>query len=301
MSVSFKVDFIGIGSGKCGSTWLYENLVKHPRICNENLKELNYFSDLYDEQSFEWYRRQYCECDDTLLKGEFSVTYLAHPLAPARVKQHFPNARLLAIIREPVRRTFSNYLHAIRKAVISPKVSFATYIADEANLLPARYDDHFEHWLQEFPREQIHVVILETFLEDQLVGYRELFDFLGVDPSFVPPGYAERSNEARSYRFLWVENILVRTYWFLSRRGYTRLVKRIVDSRVGELVRWWNASAERDEPKIDDASRKTLAAYYRPHNARLAAHLGLDLTAWNHPDLEPFESRAQVGMSPNGR
>ena len=47
-SKEFKLDFVGIGSGKCGSTWLWDNLVKHPQIFDGNLKELNYFSSLYE-------------------------------------------------------------------------------------------------------------------------------------------------------------------------------------------------------------------------------------------------------------
>jgi len=282
MSGSKRVDFIGIGSGKCGSTWLYENLVKHPRICDRNLKELNYFSDLYDEHPFSWYENQFCDCADGLLRGEFSVTYLGHPEAPARVRRHYPDARLLAIVREPVRRTFSNYLHAIRKGDVSPRTSFAEFYADEANLVPARYADHVERWLALFPREQLHVVILEEFLRDQLAGYRRLFEFLGVDADFVPPDYAKRSNEARSYRFLWIENTLVRTYRFLSRRGYTRLVKRIVDSRVGEIVRSINA-VDREGPRLTPTDRAALVTYFAPHNARLSHLLGHDLSAWDAP------------------
>lgn len=279
MNGTKRVDFIGIGSGKCGSTWLYENLVKHPRICDRNLKELNYFSDLYDEHPFSWYENQFCDCADGLLRGEFSVTYLGHPLAPERVQQHFPEARILAIVREPARRTFSNYLHAIRKGDISSNTSFSQFCADDGNLAPARYVEHFERWFARFPREQIHVIILEEFLRDQLAGYRRVFDFLGVESDFVPPGYAQRSNEARSYRFLWVENALVRTYRFLSRRGYTRLVKRIVDSRVGEIVRSFNA-VDREGPKLSPTERAELATYFAPYNARLSGLLGRDLSMW---------------------
>tara|TARA_B110000879_G_scaffold178326_1_gene233496 strand:+ start:260 stop:469 length:210 start_codon:yes stop_codon:yes gene_type:complete len=35
---TFNIDFIGIGSGKCGSTWIYENIVRHPEVCDKNLK-----------------------------------------------------------------------------------------------------------------------------------------------------------------------------------------------------------------------------------------------------------------------
>jgi hypothetical protein len=280
MSAPFKVDFIGIGSGKCGSTWLHDNLAKHPQICDSNLKELNYFSDLYDEHPPSWYAGQYASCDCQLIKGEFSVTYLSHPLAAGRIKKDFPEARLLAIVRDPVQRTFSNYLHSQRKGDIKADLPFDVYIRDEANLSPARYVEHFKVWYETFPADQIHVVVLEEFLRDQLAGYRQIYGFIGAQPvDFVPPGYDQRSNEARSYRFLFIENILVRTYRWLSRRGYTRLVKRILDSGAGALVRKINGS-KAPPPRIDEASREYLKAYFRPYNQQLSELLKRDLSCW---------------------
>ena len=59
-NADMDIGFVGIGSGKCGSTWLYRNLVAHPQICDCNLKELNYFSDLYDKGPG-WYAKQFAQ------------------------------------------------------------------------------------------------------------------------------------------------------------------------------------------------------------------------------------------------
>src|SRR5512145_1043438 len=205
---------------------------------------------------------------------------MAHPAAPERIAKHFPDVKLLAIVRDPVRRTFSNYLHSIRKGDVDPRLSFAEYAQDEAVLAPARYHEHLERWFAIFPRERINVILLEEFLRDQRAGYRQLFEFLGVDPEFVPPGFDEQRNEARAYRFLWLETTLVRTYRWLSRKGHTRLVKRVLDSRFGDLVRWFNASKNGGAPVLDTASREMLLAYFAPHNAKLAECLGRDLSVW---------------------
>lgn len=47
-----KIDFIGIGSGKSGSTWLWTNLIKHPEISSSNPKEINFFSTLFKKKQF---------------------------------------------------------------------------------------------------------------------------------------------------------------------------------------------------------------------------------------------------------
>jgi hypothetical protein len=279
MQQPFKVDFIGIGSGKCGSTWLHENMAKHPQLFDGNLKELNYFSDLYDEHPFSWYEKQFEGCERGLVKGEFSVTYLSHPLAPGRIKRHFPDVKLIAIVRNPVQRTYSNYLHSLRKGDIPESVPFADFIRDEQNLRPARYVDHLRSWYETFPRENIKVLILEEFTKNMEATYHDVFEFIGVKADFLPPGYKERSNEARSYRHLWLENVLVQSYRWLSRKGHTQLVKRIKDSGVGEIIRQLNKQ-DKDLPKIDDGSRGRLKDYYKPLNGQLGELLQRDLSVW---------------------
>lgn len=277
----FKMDFIGIGSGKCGSTWIYDNIVAHPEVCNKNLKELNYFSDLYPEHDFEWYKNQFCKCEGNELKGEFSVTYLADPDAPARIKKHFPEARLIAIVRNPVKRAFSNYLHSIRKGDIRADYPFAEYIQDEDNLAPGRYHEYLANFYEHFPKEQLLVIVLEEFLQDIPAGMRQIYQHIGVkDLDFLPQNYAKKNNEARNYRFLFLENILVKSYRWLSRKGYTRLVKWVVDSGVAKVLRSINDS-NTAPPKIDDQCQAELKNYFLPHNKAFEDMIGRTVDKWS--------------------
>jgi len=279
--MSFKVDFIGIGSGKCGSTWLYDNLVKHPEICDRNLKELNYFSDLYERHPISWYESQFADCAPGTKTGEFSVTYISHPEAAGRIHRHYPEAKLLAIVRNPVKRAFSNYLHSIRKGDIAAELAFRDYIEDERRLAPGRFAEHLQRFYDLFPPEQIRVIVTEQFVRNPLQGYQDIYRYIGVrDTHFVPPGYDQRRNVAKSYRFLWLENILVRSYRGLSKRGYTRLVKRITESGVADWLRALNRDS-RPVPEIDAESQQRLSDYYRPYNRQLEELLGTDLSIWD--------------------
>jgi hypothetical protein len=278
--MGFKVDFIGIGSGKCGSTWLYANLVKHPEICDRNLKELNFFSYLYDKQPISWYESQFAACAPETKKGEFSVTYISHPLAAERIHRHYPEVKLLAILRNPVKRAFSNYLHSIRKGDIAADLAFQDYIDDPSRLEPGHFAEHLHRFYQVFDKQQIRVIITEEFARDPLQGYQDIYRYIGVaNPEFVPPGYDQRRNVAKSYRFLWLENILVRSYRGLSKLGYTKLVKHITESGIADRIRALNRD-DRPIPEIDEASRQRLLAYYRPYNRQLEELLGQDLSLW---------------------
>ena len=279
--MTFKVDFIGIGSGKCGSTWLYDNLVKHPEICDRNLKELNYFSDLYEQHSIDWYESQFADCATNVKKGEFSVTYISHPEAAGRIKQHYPEVKLLAIVRNPVKRAFSNYLHSIRKGDIPVDLAFRDYIEDESRLVPGHFAKHLQRFYDCFDTQQIRVIITEEFVRNPLQGYQDIYRYIGVqDIGFVPPDYDKRRNVAKSYRFLWLENVLVRSYRGLSRRGYTRLVKRITESGIANRLRDFNRD-NRPVPEIDAESQQLLLDYYRPYNKQLEDLLGIDLSVWD--------------------
>ncbi|AZZ94564.1 sulfotransferase [Hahella sp. KA22] len=280
MAKPFNVDFIGIGSGKCGSTWFFENLVQHPEIFDGNPKEINYFSDLYDQHELAWYESQFKGCDDRLLKGEFSVTYMYRPGTAERIRRHFPEAKIIAIVRDPVQRTFSDYLHAIRKGDIAGSTSFAEFIRNEEHLKFGCYTQYLEPFFASFPKEQIKIIVLEDFNKDYARGFREVYEFLGCqDVNFLPEGVEQRRNQARSYRFLFLENIMVRTYRMLAKSGYTRLTEVIKRTGVPELLRRLNVSS-RPLPKIDPDSREVLSSYYSGEKKFVAELTGSNLSAW---------------------
>lgn len=277
---AFKLDFIGVGSGKCGSTWFFENIVKHPDFFDGNPKEINYFSDLYTQHDFAWYESQFKGARDNQLKGEFSVTYMYHPEAATRIFQHFPQAKIIAIVRDPIKRTYSDYLHAIRKGDIAADEPFASYIKDEKRLKFGQYQSYLQQFFDVFPKEQIKIIVLEDFNRDYAKGFKEIYEFLGVKNSgFVPPGVEEKRNVARSYRFLFLENLMVRTYRLLAKSGYTRLTEVIKRTGIPELMRRLNISGK-PLPQIDASSKQKLSEYFSNEKKFIASLTGSSLSAW---------------------
>jgi len=280
MSKSINVDFVGVGSGKCGSTWFYENLVQHPEFFDENPKEINYFSDLYKQHPVEWYENQFKGSSDSQLKGEFSVTYMYHPESAARIKEHCPDAKIIAIVRDPIRRTFSDYLHATRKGDIASDTPFSEYIKNEKNLEFGRYLQYLNQFFETFPKEQIKVIVLEDFNEDYESGFRDVYQFLGAKQvDFLPEGVEEKRNQARSYRFLLLENIMVKTYRMLAKSGFTRLTEVIKRTGIPELMRKLNMSSA-PLPEIDEQSKQILNQYFAEEKKLMSKLTGSKLTAW---------------------
>lgn len=273
-----NMDFIGIGSGKSGSTWFFDNLVKHPEICASNPKELNYFSDLY-ERGADWYASNFSGCSGDLLKGEFSVTYMYHPEAAGRIHRDCPDAKLIAIVRDPITRTYSDYWHSMRKGDIPAGFTFEQYIADHSRLRFGDYAEALAPFFELFPN-RLQVIVLEEFSSDPVEGFRRVFRFLGLrDTGFIPPDVNTRVNVGRNYRYLLLEKILVRSYRFLARGGHNRLAELLKRTGVPELLRRFNSKQDA-LPPMPETCRIALKQYFDPRNAALARLAGCDLSRW---------------------
>jgi hypothetical protein len=275
----FKVDFIGIGSGKCGSTWLYENLVQHPEFHDGNPKEIHYFSDLYNNHDFQWYESLFSGSEGKL-KGEFSITYMYDPLAAERIYERFPDAKIIAMVRDPITRTYSDYQHFIRKGDVPKDYPFSEYIQDNEKLKFGHYSTYLEPFYKVFPKENILVLVLEEMQHDLAACYRQVFEFIGAeDVDFLPEGVADKRNQSTNYRFLKLENILVRTYRFMARRGLTGFAERLKRSGVAQFMRRLN-STSRPLPEMDPQSKQLLMTAFAEEQDKLVQLLGRKTPIW---------------------
>ena len=141
--------FIGIGSGKSGSTWLFNNICRHPEIFSKNEKEINYFSRHYLKYDLDWYFNKFSEKDTNQISGEFSVEYMCYEGTAHRIKQAFSSdVAILAILRNPIFRVFSDYKHSQRKGDFAIDQPFNEYIGLESNLDVGMYADQLSEFFQ---------------------------------------------------------------------------------------------------------------------------------------------------------
>ncbi|MDY7015905.1 MAG: sulfotransferase, partial [Cyanobacteriota bacterium] len=125
-------NFLIIGAAKGGTTSLYTWLAQHPQIYMTPVKEPNFFalqgenfnypsgtvSQRYLDEcvtNFEAYLEQFKAVNCEIAIGEASPFYLYHPQAASRIQQTIPDVKLIAILRDPVERAYSNFLHHIRE------------------------------------------------------------------------------------------------------------------------------------------------------------------------------------------
>lgn len=160
-------DFAIIGGKKCGTTSLYNLLTQHPHVEPAASKELHYFDLLFDEGT-EWYRR--CFPAPRWEDGRWTITgeatpYIASRVAPKRMAEVAPRTRLIALLRNPVDRAYSDYQQVVRKG--REPQTFEEAVGSESSEYLSRsvYVDQLLRWSEFFAEEQTLVLKSEDFFE----------------------------------------------------------------------------------------------------------------------------------------
>ena len=269
-------DFLIIGAMRSGTTTLARLLQAHPDVFVPPVKEIHYFDQNFDKP-LEWYLDWFREADGARAAGEASATYMAEPQAPARMADVVPEARLVAILRDPVDRAYSHYWH--ERKLGRESLGFGEALEAEpqrtatdkvlprlrfAYLERSRYLAQLRRVCEHYPRESLHVLILEEFQRDPQTHFRTICGFLGVDEAFVPADLGRVFNryaEPRSAR-------LMRAARGIPWRPLRRAVDRANVRRFGY-------------PPMDPGLRRELAGRFAEDNRALAEWLGRDLSVWD--------------------
>lgn len=235
-----RPDFVIIGAQRGGTTSLYDYLTSHPDVGPAWRKEVHFFDKNYGK-GIAWYLAHFPRWDEAKATGEASPYYLLHPDAPRRMRQTLPEARLIALLRDPVARAYSQYQLNVRRGI--EPLSFESAIERElaragaeservgptwrrsSYLARGRYAEQIERWLVEFPCQQLLILKSEDVFADPEPAVYRVLDYLGL-PRWRPARFKVRH--------------------------------RSVDSCV------------------DRATARRLYDYFAPHNRRLRELLGAD-------------------------
>lgn len=210
-------NFLILGAAKSGTSALYTYLKQHPDIFMSELKELRFFSytgpapasvpEIYlhlGVTSLEEYQSHFAAVRYEKAIGESSPMYLYTPGTAERIQAVLPEARLIAILRNPVDRAYSAYLHAVREWR-EPARNFEEALSLEESRIAAGwgmlwhykkagfYSEQLLRYSPIFPPEKIKVVLYDDLVAKPQQLLSELFTFLGVDPTFMPD-MTERPN-----------------------------------------------------------------------------------------------------------
>jgi hypothetical protein len=265
-------NLIVIGGLICGTTSLHHYLNLHPEISMSRPKELNFFvAELNWPLGTEWYAAHFDP--SAAVRGETSPHYTDRPRlggVAARMREVIPHARIIYMVRDPIDRMLSHYLHNLGGGYDDRALPEALASEDSAYVDRSRYAFQLEPYLDAFGRDRIEIVSREELKDARAATMRRLFDFLGVDPDFASPEF-EREWETGAAkgggRFRLMDRAVRLPGLRALDRNFDRLPERL-RWRVERIVHDPD-SGPAPKPEMPDEMRARLVELFRPDVARL--------------------------------
>ena len=288
-----RPNYLVIGAQNCGTTSLCANLGKHPDVFVTYPKELHFFSDPNTfEKGWTWYEGHFKEVTTETAIGEGSTTYTRNvyqPDAPGLIARHLPDARLVYMVRHPLRRMETHWLHR-RRLKRNPLWDFERTYREVPWMLDASlFWRQISFYRENFPDDRIHVVFFEDYVADPDRELARCFEFLGVDASFVVPDAREVHNPSLGRKAdKALGRILRKTpgttgLWTLLPAGLRRLIQPHLTMKL------------EDKPIWPDWVREDAINNVRPDMARFLSFYGKPPEYW---DLEPVAEAATRRLDP---
>lgn len=200
-------DFVGIASGKAGTTWWYQLLLEHPSVEPNRLnrKELSYFYHFgyggIGARNISTYRQAFAAPQGSIC-GEWSPGYLNFPFAVDYLAETAPEAKLLAIVRNPVDRVVSaqNQQLSKRAKFMNLKGSrayiYKTFSIFESVIFNSFLYSPFKQLLRNFDRDQLLLLQYEKCKMDPAAEIAKTYRFLGIDDTYIPKSLNREVNKS---------------------------------------------------------------------------------------------------------
>lgn len=297
-----KPNFLVAGVAKCGTTSLFFYLAQHPEVCIPKKETFYFIREFYKKQTDDSigqrkpsqlilneqdYNNLYSKCGSEKAIGEVSTCYFHFPdMAIPEIKAKLSNPKVIIILREPVSRAWSNYMH-FRRGNQEP-LSFEGAIAAQQERKDKHWDfmwdytslgfyaDYIERYRKEF--SDVMILFNEDLETKPVETMQQIFSFIGVDPTFVP------DTETRyNISDLQDKNILFKIF---IRNGFVRIVVRPIaeailtptlKQKIRHKLRRKNTGPK---PTINPETKQKLKSLYRDDIIRVQELTGRDLSSW---------------------
>jgi hypothetical protein len=282
-----RPDFLVIGAQRAGTTWLDGHLRAHPDIyLPEKRKEIHFF-DRYYERGILWYESFFPKGEEAAryrLFGEITPKYLFDPEVPARIATVLPDCKLIAILRNPVDRAYSQYALAVRDEGESRSfLSFA--IANPDVIQRGLYAAQLRRYFDRFPGERILVLFFEEVMAAPGKALLTVAQFLDIDgqPLEEAPS-VEKVNAAYRPKYPRIRAAVRRVGVFLREHDLDWFVN--VAKELGLPHMFGNTGSL---PPLTVDMRHRLAEEFEKDIVDLEALLGKDLSHWRARQHAPAQ------------
>ena len=287
-------NFIAVGVGRAGTTWLHEMLTGHVGLPH-GVKETDFFLRKYS-YGIEWYRSFFRHCTPGRPIVEVCPTYFSSVEARRRIHLHIPDCRIICTFREPVERAYSHY--KLMRHNVWTRASFEEVVNSSQEIAEMnQYAMNLNGWQETFGRDNVLVCLFDDLEQNPQSYLDSVGSFIGIPRvPLVHPAPSLRTNSfptaprnrrlaqnarhlrdlLRSRRFYWLDRMLERAgVWGLCFDG-------------GEPF-----------PSLEPELEKRLKQRFLPEVEALERLIGRDLSAWKVSRADSISPAFRGGSSPN--
>ena len=293
-------NFLIIGAQKAGTTSLYRYLKEHPQIFMSSVKEPGFFAFDGDKPSFcgpgderlfnrivtniDDYCQLFAQATDEIAIGEATTLYLQSPEAAKRIKQHIPNVKLIVILRHPVDRAYSAFMHLKRDSLEEIEDFPQALMAEEQRIKDnwgflwqykslSLYSKALETYFDYFDPQQIRVYLYEEFNRNPQQVLQDIFSFLQVDDKFIP-------DVLPRYNISGIPKNKT-LYSFLSKENRLKTLSRVlIPDKLRKQIAYHITRNNLIRKKLDPKQKRELGKMFKDDLIKTQTMMSQDLSAW---------------------
>ena len=291
-------NFLIVGTAKAGTTSLYNYLKQHPEIYLSDPKEPKFISSQFIKytlrgdgnkkaekdivKTFSEYKKLYKNVENEIAIGDATAENLYYAeKAVSEIKKYLGDPKIIMILRNPIDRAYSSYMHTRRDG--EEKLSFEEALKEEKKRIENNwrmiwhykaiglYYDQVRAYLNNFSKVKIY--LFEDLVNNKEEIISDLFNFLEVDTKFIPNTKAIY-NKTGMPRSKIIPNIVYKSPRFL--RPLLNLIPLNIRKYIGMKV----INSNLKKPKMKSKTKKYLINYYKKDILKLQNLINRDLSAW---------------------
>ncbi len=294
-------DFFIVGAARSGTTSLYYYLKGHPDIFMPSVKEPHFFADIDVIHAIaatrgfapptgmikreEDYLHLFRKARPGQVTGEASVNYLAHHATAHRIREKNAHAKIIAILRQPVDRAYSNYLlglggkrgrESLFYEALQEESDYMTKFSDEWGMYIYRglYYEQVKHYMYTFGSDQVRIYLYEDLTSDTTAIVRDVCSFLRVP--FYDGCFFDADRKHNTYGML--RGTL--SNWVGQSETVRSLFRAVVPAHLQIPLRDRLVNHQQPKPPLDPKAQEFLMSIYRDDILKLQDLIGRDLSHW---------------------
>lgn len=287
--------FLIVGVQKAGTTSIYNYLKEHPQVYMSPIKETNFLEKDWEKAApeiltkkgngiytFEKYCQLFAEVKDEVAIGEVSPNYLFHYKSSSEcILRYLPNVQMLAILRNPVERAYSDYLMHVRDDISTDR-SLSYHINRQNSsftILKGFYSEHIEYFGNKFGHDRLKIYLYDDLCKDPVGLMQDIYRTIGVDDTFIPD-ISRKAQIAQVPKVKFLNTILRKQNPLRSLVAGGLKYVLPLDVRQNIRSRLININSQKTVPPLTPAERQQLVEIYREDILKLQELIQRDLSSW---------------------